>query len=242
LDYAREKFGINNLIICIDADEMIQPAAIEYMKEYLSKDKSKSISFTFPWIQLWGSLEKHRVDSVWKNNYKSIAFLDNGYVDYERKTVLNDHTGRVPKSEKDIKIEQFPLIHYQYINLKQSEIKQAWYRCSELISGNDPKKINRKYSVAKNDDKIVLEAIKPEWIQNLPLVKIDYSIETDWRYKEIITWFNEKGILFFESLDIWYIKELHDKFTQKIGRKPKIKQYPKWLVMINNIKNKLKKI
>lgn len=240
LDYAREKFGNENLIICIDADEMIQPEAIKYIREYIEKDNIKSISFTFPWVQLWGSLEKHRVDSVWKNNYKGIAFLDDGIVDYERKTVLNDHTGRVPRCEKEITIDQFPLLHYQYIDLKQSEIKQAWYRCSELISGNDPKKINHKYSVAKNDNRVVLESIKPEWMKDLPLVHIDYKVEADWRYEEIINWFNSKGIKFFEPLDIWDIKELHYKFISELNRKPKVKQYPKWLVTLNNIKNRLK--
>ncbi len=239
LDYSREKFGINNLIICIDADEMIQPDAIQYIKNYISKNNNQSISFTFPWIQLWSGVEKHRVDSVWENNYKGIAFLDNGDIDYERKKILNDHTGRIPVCSKEIKIDQFPLLHYQYIDLNQSEIKQIWYKCSELISGNNAKKINYKYSVAINNN-VILEPINKDWLKYLPLVSFQYNINTDWRYIEIIKWFNQKGILFFESLDIWYIKEFKELFIRKIGRNPKVKKYPFWLIYINNIKNFIK--
>ena len=240
LDFARERFGNENLIICIDADEMIQPEAIQFMKDHIVKDSTRSISFTFPWIQLWGTTEKHRADSVWKNNYKAIAFLDDGTVDYERKKVLNDHTGRVPKCMKEIKVDRFPLLHYQYIDLRQAEIKQAWYRCSELMSGNDPKKINHKYSVAKNDTKVVLQSAKKEWFKNLPTIQIQYDIETDWRYEEIIRWFDSKGIEFFEPLDIWHAKNLKEIFIEKIGRLPKPKKFPSWLVWLNTIKNIIK--
>ena len=242
LEYARKKFGVSNLILCVDADEMISPDAISYIKKYITNHKTESLSFSFPWIQLWGSPNQHRIDSVWKNNFKNIAFFDNGKVDYERKTVLNDHTSRIPRCEKEIKLNQFPLLHYQYINLKQSEIKQAWYRCSELILGNKPKKINYKYSITKNNTEIVLKPTKSEWFKNLPIVNINYKIETDWKYREILDWFNSKSILFFESLDIWGVQELYDRFITEIKRPPKIKQYPPWLILLNSIKNKFKKI
>ncbi len=240
LDYARENFGNENLIICVDADEMLQNEAVQHMKDLIIKDATQSISFTFPWIQLWGTTEKHRVDSVWKNNYKGIAFLDDGVVDYERKMVLNDHTGRVPSCSKEIKVDQFPLLHYQYIDLKQAEIKQAWYRCSELISGNDPKKINHKYSVAMNNDKVILEPVDQKWLVGLPEVSFRYNLQEDWRYKEMQNWFDGKGVIFFEPLDIWNIPELHDRFVKQIRREPKPQIYPSWLITLNNIKNKFK--
>lgn len=240
LAYAREKFGKENLIICVDADEMIQSVAIQHIKDQITKDATTSISFTFPWIQLWSTTEKYRVDGVWKNNRKGIAFLDDGVVDYERKTVLNDHTGRVPTCQKEIKIDKFPLLHYQYIDLKQSEIKQAWYRCSELISGNEPKKINHKYSVAQNNSKVKLESVDQNWLTELPLITFEYNLDQDWRYIEMQNWFNTKGILFFEPLEIWNIKELHDRFLKETGREPKPKRYPKFLILLNTIKNKLK--
>jgi len=239
LDYARATFGTGNLIVCVDADEMIQPQAIEYMKERIPQN-GETVSFTFPWIQLWGTTEKHRVDSVWKNNYKGIAFFDDGKVDYERKTVLNDHTGRVPKCSQEIQVNQFPLLHYQYIDLKQAEIKQAWYRCSELISGNDPKKINHKYSVAMNTKKVELEPVPKDWLTGLPEVSSQYDLEHDWRYLQILSWFETYGITYFESLDIWRSEELKNKFITQTNRNPKPKTYPAWLVQLNALKNKFK--
>lgn len=240
LDYVREKYGTQNIIVCVDADEMIQPAAITHIQKLITSAQ-ESISFTHPWLQLWGGIYKHRTDSVWKNNYKSIIFFDDGKIDYERKTVLNDHTSRIPICKKDIILDQFPLLHYQYIHLQQAEIKQAWYRCSELISGNTPKKINHKYSIAKNDTGVILESTKPEWLQNLPEVSYTYSIEKDWRYKDILSWFKKYGINYFEDLDIWYIQELHEKFLQTYARNPVPKKYPSWLIWFNSIKNKLRR-
>lgn len=238
LDKAREKFGINNLIICIDADEIINPKVIDNIKEKLI-DNNKAISFSFPWIQLWGNLNKYRIDSVWNNNYKSIIFFDNGNVEYKKEFVLNDHTGRIPVCDLDIKLNKFPLFHLQYLNLARSKIKQVWYKCSELLEDNDPKKINYKYSVS-SEEGIILKNVPEEWIKILPKTYEDYFLKKDWRFKDIIDWFNKYGIKHFEALDIWYIKKLKDLFIKEIGREPRPKLFPKWLIKLNNLKNKLK--
>lgn len=239
LDFAREQFGTGNIIICIDADEMLSTDAISLVQHSVAKEKL-STSFSFPWIQLWGNTEHFRNDTVWKNNYKEIIFFDDGKIDYERKTVLNDHTSRIPNCERKIQINQFPLIHYQYVLLKQAEIKQAWYRCSELLSRNTPKRINHKYSVAANGPGVSVEPIHQEWLKGLPPVTMSYDIESDWRYRQILEWFSQHGIAFFEPLDIWNIKELRDRFLSSEHREPNVETYPLWLIALNSIKNKLK--
>lgn len=242
LDKARELFGYDNLIICIDADEMLPKQAINEMKKIIAEYKYKSsISFSFPWIQLWGSIYKYRSDTVWKNNNKTIAFFDSDEdkVDYERKFVINDHVARIPICKQNIQLDQFSLLHYQYINLDQSQIKQNWYKCSELISGLEPKKINHKYSVADNDKNIILIDVPKDWIVS-PEINIKYNKDEDWRYKEILSWFDKYGIEFFESLNIWMTNEFKNLFIEKIGRNPKPKKFSKTLIKINNLKNKIK--
>lgn len=241
LEHAREKYGAHNLIVCVDADEMIQPQTITYIKKYCI-DTEESVSFTLPWIQLWGTIKKHRVDSVWNNNNKAIIFFDDGIIDYNRTMVLNDHTSRIPTCSKNITLDQFPLLHYQYIYLKQAEIKQVWYRCSELISGNTPRKINHKYSVAKNNTSVILEPTKLEWLQGLPEISYTHKLEQDWRYTDILSWFEKYSIIYFESLDIWDIPELQNMFIQAYKRKPRPQKYPVWIIWLNNLKNKFKKI
>lgn len=249
LDCAREKFGINNLIICVDADEMLSPQAVIDIKtsisEKLLQDKdteSISVAYGFPWIQLWGGTEKHRTDSVWKHNIKEIAFYDTGHMDYERKTVLNDHTGRVPLCQEHIVYEQHPLLHYQYINLEQSTMKQAWYMCSERIQGNSPRKINHKYAVAMNTEHIHLEPVPKTWMTQIPTISFTYTPKTDWRYLDIVSWFATYNISYFEALAIWHIQEFADMFMTQTKRKPKPSVFPSWLIYANNLKNYIKHI
>lgn len=239
LDYARKLYGSGNLIICIDADEMISPEAIEKIKK-ISAEEKQTVSFSFPWIQLWGSVKKYRDDCVWKDNWKAIAFTDDGKIDYERISIINDHTGRIPRCEVNMKLEQYPLLHYQYTIPKQAEIKQAWYRCAELISKGKPRKINYKYSTTSNSENITFKPVNQDWFNNLPLVSSEYNISNDWRYMEIMSWFDKYGLKFFEPLEIWYIQELREKFIKKVGQEPKIKTFPNWLIKLNNFKNKIR--
>ncbi len=238
LDKARELFGSNNLILCIDADEMISKQAVDEMKNIIAEHEYKPISFSFPWIQLWGSVYKYRNDTVWKNNNKIIAFFDDGKIDYKRELVINDHTSRTPSCQENIHLNKYPLLHYQYINLDQSQTKQNWYKCSELISGLEPKRINHKYSVADNDGNITLKDVPKDWIMS-PDINIKYNKDEDWRYREILSWFDKYGIVFFEPLNIWQIDALEKLFIAKTGRKPKPKKFPKILVILNDIKNKI---
>jgi hypothetical protein len=94
--------------------------------------------------------------------------------------------------------------------------------------------------VAKNDAYVQVETVDPLILKGLPDVSFSYDTKTDWRHAEIMHWFSEYGIEKFESLDIWEIKEFDDKFIATTGRSPKPKTFPKWLIALNTIKNKLK--
>jgi hypothetical protein len=235
LDQAR-KLGTDNLIFCIDADEMISPKIVDEIKEFLLTNKSvPGVAIGFKWIQLWNSLEKHRIDGVWKDNIKVTAFWDDGKTDYDRRPVINDHTSRVPIASS-VQMSTYPLLHLQSLSVKKYEIKQAWYRCSELIAKNNARKINYKYSVTDKSN-LILEDTKNEWFDDIDIKPIDYIKENDWHYMEILRWFNQYGVEFFEPIDIWNTVELLDKFIKKMNRRPEIKIFPKWLLEFNKIKN-----
>jgi len=68
LEEAR-KNGYNNLIICLDADEIISPQGIIEIKNYIASGKAVAGDvFKFRWIQLWSEVKKYRNDGVWKNS------------------------------------------------------------------------------------------------------------------------------------------------------------------------------
>lgn len=249
LDKARELFGNNNLIFCIDADEMISLQCAQEIETIVSEkinvSPNNTPSFELPWIQLWKSINKHRVDSVWANNYKAIAFLDNGTIDYQREFTLNDHTARVPTTSELIRLSH-PLLHLQFVAWDQTQIKQAWYRCSELIAKKrSPQAINYAYSVSMDGVHVALEDTPPVWIEQIPEakdVRPPQDQQSSWHFQEVTKWFDQYRVEFFEPLEIWQIPEFRAIFVQKMNRDPHPRTYPKALIIANKIKNFIKKL
>lgn len=242
LDEARKIEG-NNFIFCIDADEIISPKFIPEIKLLVSNNiLFPGVGVSFQWIQIWGSMKTHRVDGVWRNNIKVAGFYDDRIIDYKREFVINDHTSRIPEVSKILHIDKYPLLHLQSISYERYIVKQAWYRCNELIaSPSQVKKINHKYSVA-NTNKLLIEEVNKEWLDDVSMDTFGYSKENDWRYAEILSWFEKYGISFFEPLEIWEVETLKKIFVNKIGKEPKIQTFLPVLVCLNNLKNILKKM
>jgi hypothetical protein len=66
--------------------------------------------------------------------------------------------------------------------------------------------------------------------------------ETDSYYIEgIREFFNEKGILYFEPIQLWHVPELKKIFLNEIGREPIIKTYPAWVVGMKKFLDRIKK-
>ncbi len=237
LDEARKIPG-NNLIICLDADELLSPKAVEVMKELGNK---KPVSFRSDWRQLIGDGSRHRIDGVWKESTKDFAFIDDrSSVDYERKELLIDHTGRIPSISNSIKID-YPILHLHYMAKVRSEIKQAWYMCIELLNGINPRRINHRYFPAQFSN-IISAEVDPKWTEGITMPSMEVFADTyAERQNEVSDMITKNGILYFEPLQIWHIQELHERFVKDIGRKPRPTVMPKWILYLNDLKNKIKK-
>ncbi|MDB5260134.1 MAG: hypothetical protein JWN37_365 [Candidatus Nomurabacteria bacterium] len=238
LDEARKYEG-DKIIICLDADELISPDAIIEMKRWAA-DTNSPIGFSSRWIQAYGSIKTYREDGVWKDNYKPFAFLDSPSLDYNRVTVTNDHAPRIPYIE-NMHVLSSPIIHLQYLARLRSELKQAFYMCKELLEGRSPRAINYRYSAAKFSNKIPIKSIDEKWLAGIQIPGNDIFASYDPnKLSDIRHLFDQKGILYFENLDIWDIELLKKDFVEKTGRLPYPKKYPLFLVKANNIKNKIK--
>lgn len=240
LDEAR-KLGSNNLIICIDADEMIAPKGIEEMKNLAAEGKAIAGDvFNFKWIQLWKGVHQYWDGDVWKDNNKNIAFIDNaGINEYKKEFVINDHTTRVPDTHigKMLPVS-YPLLHFHFVAWKRNQLKQAWYRCSELIAGaRNARRINNTYRVTLEPKNIVLAAVPKPWTEGLILPQHLEAVSSPWHLEALRVFFDTHGIEFFEELQIWHIEELRTEFVKRTGREPMSKVYPQWLVSLNDIKN-----
>jgi len=238
LDEARKIPG-NNMMIALDADEMISPMWFGKIFEQKIIEDGQALHFSFPWIQLFESFDYYRDDGVWKNTRKTAVWIDDRKIDYKRNIVINDHTSRVPgENIKTCEINEYPILHFQFVFKERTELKQAWYKMRELIEGGNPRKINYRYQQSSFDGKIRPKRVKKEWFEGIELPSLEEKPKS-FHLEEILEWFNKYGIEFFESLEIWHIKRLQEEFMKKVGRKPKPKTFPKWLIKLNNIKRKI---
>ena len=111
------------------------------------------------------------------------------------------------------------VLHYQFSNWEAFQLKQAWYRCSELIQ-NDGKKhdeINSKYKITLeesnylNDFKNIFKTSKiPSYLfddVHQPDLEKIYN-QSAWRLNQIQKWFDTFGKEYFQDLDIWHLDNI----------------------------------
>jgi len=220
LKAAREYQG-NNLIISLDADEYIPPKLFDkFLDEH---DFKIGDSFRFPWMQLWKSIKYFNDTGVWYRNYQRAAWVDDGKTNYGDEVVINDHTSRVPFSflNNCQRIDNIPIIHLQWVSWQKTQLKQALYRCTELVK--DPKNyisINSAYSHSLDCKTTRLSRVPTEWTEGLESLNLVEKFQPTWHQQEIYKLFDKRGILFFEPLQIWHIAELENEFIKRVGRKP----------------------
>lgn len=238
LDEARKIPG-DNLIVYLDADELLSPDSINDIKER-TQNENRAVGISTEWIQLIKTYDEYRIDGVWKNNYKQFAFYDDRLIDYDRTTITNDHSNRIPTVSNIVTINH-PILHLQYLAKKRSEIKQIFYMCTELLQGINPRKINNRYSVARLSGEIKTAHTPPIWYKNITLPPLDvFKSEDLIKKKQVVELLETKGFQYFESLDIWRDKEIESLFIKRVGRKPKIMTFPKLITKINDLKNMIK--
>jgi glycosyltransferase involved in cell wall biosynthesis/predicted O-methyltransferase YrrM len=209
LDAGREIGGTH--FIVLDADEAFTSnlSRNNFLKEMILSLKPGD-HLQLVWIQLWRSVAYYRHDrSVWTNNYKSFVFADDGKCTY---TDQQFHLLRVPSdlTGRAYRIEGYEtgVLHFQFINWRNLLIKQAWYRCLELIL--NPEKpideINRLYAPSKDERDIQLQPANPAWFRYYDFFNAEVLMKSEsWRERQIISWFEQYGRDYFAGLDIWDI-------------------------------------
>ncbi len=225
--------------VCLDADETVSDALSRNLREEL-KSLSPGQKLLFPWILVNRSGEDFVYSKEYEDNYKDFAFYDDGKVGFIDRALSEERTPGSNDSAKKIGFEKGCVYHFQNIPLKRNQYKQAWYRCNELLEGvKSPRRINMIYDFTKDlssKDAIPLKDLFIDENKKLINKEADYSLPL----KRITNLFEEKGVLFFERLDIWYLEELRTTFIEKVGRPPKPDTYPGWLLYCNTIKNKVR--
>lgn len=228
-------------LLALDADEAITPNFAKVAREHLST-LNPGDTLSLRWITLWKDAKHERVDGVFKNLYKDFAFCDD-QTSHHQYAFLG--VGRTPYAPHGVR-QTLPsylggILHFQYVFWDKTQLKQAWYKCSELIKGErSVRRINHTYAISMDGPHVTTKRLPEEWSIALN-DQSNKTITTQWHYEKIISFFDQYGIEFFEPLQIWHIKELHELFIQKTGREPQVKIFPQWVVFLNNIKNAVKR-
>lgn len=250
LDWARERGGTH--LVWLDADEAFTTNFLPGFRDRLTAMKPGE-KIGMQWLCLWKSPYVYRNDtSVWSNLYKDFIVCDK----YDPENPANSinfgttalHEGRTPGPNEingvstvtKIPAGDGAVLHFQFVPFRQFQIKQTFQRCREFVLQTaSARRINHKYSATLDDPKAVTTPIPKEWIKNIDGLDAIASLKTTpWYFDAVLKFFKEKGIKYFEPLQIWHIPEFRDMFIHECGREPKPRLYPRWLVSLKNTVNK----
>jgi glycosyltransferase involved in cell wall biosynthesis len=211
LDLARE-FDGNNLVFCIDADEIISSPILtgNYLDELAALPPGTSIAME--WINLWRHPLVWRHDaSVWTGQLVTMGIRDDRQVGYRPCHSTEMHEPRLPKCPRQIISSDLKLLHYQFVLFERKRSKEAWYRALETIKLGiaQAHSINYYYRVARDEREVRLAPIDPGWIAGWQEMGIDLEHFAEeplyWYDVEVLRWFAEKGPAYFAAIDLWDI-------------------------------------
>ena len=223
-DAARHYEG-NNLIWCTDADELVSPSLA---RTFLARDRQRltpGAVVDCHYLHVWNSHDRYR-DSVWPYvpYWKPVAVVDDRRMDYGRSRALPLHEERVPIEERAprFRAANLPVLHLQWLLPARTQMRQAWYRCREWMQGERPLvDINYQYSFTLPTRGVRTVAVPPDWVAGLTFPDLSIDAEVSWQERDILDWFDERGVEFFEPLEIWHIPRLRDEFRRRMGREPR---------------------
>ena len=223
LKLGREAGGTH--FVCLDADESFSNNFAVLAKQILPQVKpGKKIAMQ--WLALWKSYTHYREDStVWSDNWKDFIFADDPSLSYNSEQHM--HLGRTPVSPDEsgdsnwLRIDQNigTVLHFQFSAYNNFQLKQSWFRCSELIqSPGTEAEINAKYSITLLDDNVGLKEMPEVWYEGIPMPTVGYDpewSEESFARKDllpgILKYFDDYGVEYFKGLDIWHIPQLAEK-------------------------------
>jgi hypothetical protein len=191
--------------VVIDADEAFTANCLDgsvLRKRILSLQPREQLALR--WIHLWRSVDQYRVDApVWSERYKRCIFCDDGKSEYRSRFI---HTSRIPKMKgRRIKLHEgdIGLLHFQFVNWPNLELKQRWYRWLERV--RDPEKsieaINQKYATSVDESGLLLAATPESWFAGYAFFdRAIFDIPDNWRVLQMRAWQQEYGEQYFAGL------------------------------------------
>jgi hypothetical protein len=222
LDAARD-FDGKNLLWCTDADELISPVMF---RAFLASDRERLVPGTVVeglFHQLWEQPDRFRDDgSAYAPYWKEFGLVDDRTTDFDRSPTLPLHQPRVPlgAGQTTLRSDRLHVLHLQWLMADENQMKQAWYRCKELLDGKTAAEINLRYAITLPASRTRTSAVPRAWTEGVSFPEL-VTRGITWQEKEIFEVLAERGAEFFEPLEIWHIPKLAQFFRNKVGRRPR---------------------
>jgi len=223
-DVARDYDG-TNLIWCSDADELLSPSRIGAFFHRAQDTLTPGTIVDSLYCHTWNSPARYRSGlGGYAPHYKPVAIVDDRRHDYDRSRALPLHEERVPiaAGATRLQVADPPLLHLQWLLPRRSQMRQAWYRCREWMQQERTSRaINASYSGTLPDWHVPTSPIPAEWLEGLTLPGADVDAQPTWQQRDILGWFDARGVEFFEPLEIWHVDLLRREFKRRTGRSPR---------------------
>jgi hypothetical protein len=203
LNVAREKFGIGNLLLALDADEIISKDSLNAKGWQVIKDAPLGTVFRFDKPTIF-------FDKPIALRYSTgfpLGYKDDG-VEHKASVI---HSTRIPcpVSAKQIFLDDIKFIHLCFVRTNVQYSKNRYYCCVENINKISNIRIRRlKYQRYTKEDYFnvgELKPILPQWFDN-DLFKLDdfRSSEYYWLDFEVLKLFEQYGTTRFFNDPIWH--------------------------------------
>jgi tetratricopeptide (TPR) repeat protein len=100
------------------------------------------------------------------------------------------------------------VLHFQFVNWPNLQIKQSWYRCMERI--RQPQRlaaeINKQYAPSEDESGLQVRAVPADWLEGYAGLDAGvFGARDERRVREVLGWFREHGAAHFADLDIWRV-------------------------------------
>jgi glycosyltransferase involved in cell wall biosynthesis len=237
LEAGREAGGTHFLFL--DADEILSENFVRDIKQVLS-NLSVGQTVKLPWVTITENKTQLYFEEKEKEIYKDFIFCDDKVSNYKKQNLSEARTPGIQDNIITIPFQDGYVIHFQYLASERNKVKQAWYRMNELLQNKrSAARINATYEHTKRRSLKKGYELKDSFVEeNRSLIETNVSAK--YHLDQIIELFKKYGIRKFEHLDIWDMADLREIFKKELGREPKPKTFPNWILFLNNIKNKIR--
>lgn len=162
--------------VCLDADEAFTAPFVHNARQFIASLKPGQ-KLSMQWLALWKSPYCYRQDkSVWSNNFKDFVFCDDKQAEHDFAVF---GVGRTPGANTadtlvNVPLEKGAVLHFQFASWPRFQLKQAHYRCWELIRyPQNAAEINQKYAITLDDPNARTVPIPAKWLHGVAIPQLN---------------------------------------------------------------------